>query len=248
MSGADLKPRRQTRVAVVLLVVLLHLALVVVLIRAFAPEFAATTIGSLTRTFDIPLKPPPPDPPLPSPMPRSASPQEKGAAGSPGKRAEPRPIAAPQPAVRIATTEAPIIAGSGPDNASGAQDAGAGTGAGGTGEGRGAGGNGSGSGGGGGIAAKPVKIAGDINSARDYPSESRELRLGSQVVVALRVGTDGQVKGCRVLQASPDAEADRITCRLATERFRFKPARDARGNAVEAEYGWRQRWFLKTRS
>jgi len=249
MSGADLKPRRQTRAAVVLLVVLLHLALVVVLIRAFAPEFAATTIGSLTRTFDIPLEPPPPDPPLPSPTPHlSSPPQKKGAAGSPGKRAEPRPIAAPQPAVRIATTEAPTIAGNGPDHASGGQDVGAGTGAAGASEGRGAGGSGSGSGGGGGIAAKPVKIAGDINSARDYPSASRELRLGSQVVVALRVGTDGQVKGCRVIQASPDAEADRITCRLATERFRFKPARDAKGNAVEAEYGWRQRWFLKTRS
>jgi len=42
---------------------------------------------------------------------------------------------------------------------------------------------------------------------------------------------------------SPDAEADAITCRLARERFRFRPATDRAGNPIESEFGWQQRWF-----
>jgi protein TonB len=67
------------------------------------------------------------------------------------------------------------------------------------------------------------------------------------VAVALTVGTDGRVVGCRVLRPSRDPEADRITCALATARFRFRPARDATGNPVESVYGWQQRWFTPVR-
>jgi hypothetical protein len=61
-------------------------------------------------------------------------------------------------------------------------------------------GNGTGSGnggqgqGGGGAVTKAVKIAGDINSARDYPRETRDQHIGDSVTVALTVGTDGRVK------------------------------------------------------
>ena len=96
---------------------------------------------------------------------------------------------------------------------------------------------------GGGGAGKAVKIAGDINSARDYPPATREQRLGDYVIVALTVGTDGRVSNCRIHRPSKDPQSDQITCRLATERFRFRPATDAAGNPVESVYGWRQRWF-----
>jgi protein TonB len=244
MVKADLKPARKTRLGAIALVALLHFVTLAALIRAFTPEFAASIVGSLTQTFDVPLETPPP-PPSPAPQPNPSPAQDEGAAGAPGKRAKPRDTAVPKAPIAIRPSEAPPVAGKGTENASGARDEGAGTGASGLGSGTGAAAGGSGQGGGGGIAAKPVKIAGDINSARDYPRESRDLRLGSQVVIALKVGIDGRVKACRVLRPSPDAEADRITCRLATERFRFRPGRDAAGNPVETEFGWRQRWFLK---
>jgi protein TonB len=152
-----------------------------------------------------------------------------------------KPIAAPSPRVVLATQVAPPVAGQGSQATSGANNAGAGTGAGGQGNGTGAGGPGSGMGGGG--ASKVVKIAGDINSTRDYPPASRELRLGDNVIVAPTVGTDGRVKGCRIHRPSRDPQADQITCRLATERFRFRPATDWQGNPIEAIYGWQQRWF-----
>ncbi len=113
----------------------------------------------------------------------------------------------------------------------GGRNAGAGTGAGGSGDGAGSG------------AGRAVKIAGDITATRDYPARTRNLRLGKSVVVVLTVGTDGRVHGCRIHQASPDPEADAITCRLATERFRFRPATDRAGNPIASEFGWQQRWF-----
>ena len=93
--------------------------------------------------------------------------------------------------------------------------------------------------------SSPVKIAGDINDARDYPVPpgGREIRRGHHVIVHMTVGTDGRPRNCSIVEPSPDPEADRITCRLAEERFRFRPARDEDGNPVAAPYGWRQDWF-----
>ena len=63
------------------------------------------------------------------------------------------------------------------------------------------------------------------------------------MVIELTVGTDGRVSSCRVTDPSPDPEADAITCRLATERFVFRPRLDDDGKPVEGIYRWRQRWF-----
>ncbi|TCM19544.1 protein TonB [Novosphingobium sp. PhB165] len=210
------------------LVIVLHVLAVIVLVRAFAPQFVADVARTVTQTFDMPLEPPH----------RPETTSKAGTAGASGKRATPRDAALPKAAVPVLPIEAPPVVGTGRDNAVGASPSGLGLGAGKEGSGTG----------GGGIAVQPVKIAGDINSARDFPRASHDLRLGHQVVVILRVGTDGTVTSCRVSQPSPDAEADRITCHLAAERFRFRPARDAAGNPVEADYGWRQRWFLAGQS
>ncbi|WP_347301885.1 hypothetical protein V5740_07515 [Croceibacterium sp. TMG7-5b_MA50] len=92
---------------------------------------------------------------------------------------------------------------------------------------------------------RPVKIAGEINDARDYPTPpgGRDVRKGRHVVVYMLVGVDGRARDCRVVEASPDAEADRRTCDLAERRFRFRPARNAAGEPIEAVFGWRQDWF-----
>jgi len=141
----------------------------------------------------------------------------------------------------LSSQAAAPITGSGPETSAGASDAGQGTGAGGQGAGTGAGGEGSGQGGGG-TGKGAEKIGGSI-SPGDYPAQSRDLRVGDFVVVALTVGTNGKVKACQIRRPSRDAEADRITCTLAVKRFRFRPATDARGKPVESLYGWAQRWF-----
>lgn len=239
-GDADLSAPKQTRWLVVALVAMIHVSVILGLIRAFAPDFSAKVTETVLATFNVTVVTPPT--PKPPPPPPAKGPEMAGKAAEIGKKAVPKQAAAPKPKIAIATQAAPPIAGKGADNSAGARDRGLGTGAGGQGSGTGSGNGGDGQGGGG-IATKAVKIAGDINSARDYPRESRELRIGDSVTVALTVGADGRVRACRVHRASKDPEADRITCRLATDRFRFKPAMDSAGNPVESVYGWQQRWF-----
>lgn len=249
MDAAELTPPGRIRIGAAVLVGLLHLAAIAILIRSLAPDFPEQDVRSVISVVTVEIAEPSPTPtptpppePSPSPAPAKAA-AAQGAEGEAGKKATPREVAAPRPKIAIATDTAPPVASTGSADTSGALDAGEGTGAGQSGSGTGAGGSGSGLGGGGGAATRPVKIAGDINSARDYPAATRELRIGGSVTLALTVGTDGRVQGCRIVRASQDAAADRITCKLATERFRFRPAQDAAGRPVEAVYGWRQRWF-----
>ena len=242
MTRADLQPARRVRLGVFLLVAGLHLGLAIFLVRAFTPHFAASVVEDVTQTFTVVLEPPP-EPPPPEPSPREVAPDDEGAAAPPGRKAQPRETAVPEAKIVIKPTQAPSVAGRGRENASGARDEGEGTGAGGEGRGTGSGAGGSGQGGGG--ASPPVKIAGEINSARDFPRESRDLRVGTEVIVALTVGVDGRVRACRVVKPSPDPRAGEITCKLAVERFRFTPALDASGRPVEGIYGWRQRWFYR---
>ncbi len=234
-SKADLRAPRRTRAGAFVAVALLHVVAILLLVRAFAPGFTAAVTNSVLSTFSVTVDTPPPSPPP------SKAPEPAGAQGDEGKKAIARAVTAPKPKVAIAVAPAPRVASTGSAQTSGAGARGNGTGAGGAGAGTGSGAGGSGSGGG--AVTKPVKIAGEINSARDYPAATRDLRIGDSVIVVMTVGADGRARNCRVQKHSRDPRADAITCGLALERFRFKPATDAAGNAVEASYGWQQRWF-----
>jgi periplasmic protein TonB len=246
MEQADLKPPRRVRLGVGLAVVVMHLVVIAALVRAFAPNLPAAMAESLGQALTVTVTTPEPRPePSPEPTREAVAPKPQGMVAPEGRKATPREVAAPRPEIVIATKAAPPVAGNGAQDSAGAGDTGSGTGAGGEGQGTGSGSAGNGTGGGG--AAKATKIAGEINSARDYPRATRDLRLGDHVIVALTVGKDGRVSQCRVHRASRDPEADRITCKLATKRFRFRPATDAAGNPVESVFGWQQRWFYNGR-
>lgn len=232
--------RRRPRWWVILLVVLGHILAFYGLVRAFAPDAIRSVERSVLSTFNVTITAPPPPPPAAEPVP------DEGAAGEAGKKAVPKPVTAPSPRTRIASPiPLPRASSTGSASTSGARDSGAGTGASGSGEGTG---SGRGGGGQGGVAVtKPIKIAGDINSAADFPVPpgGRQARFGTSVTVYMTVGTDGRASNCRVVRPSPDPEADTIVCRLAVQRFRFRPATDRDGNPVAATYGWRQEWFQR---
>lgn len=231
-----LSPR--TRGWLLLAVVLLHVGLGLAIMTGLAGGAMTLIDGSAPpAAYSVPLAPPAPPPSSP-PSPVSTS-RPAGADGASAKKAKPKPIVAlPARIPNRAATAAPV-ASTGDATRSGANSAGAGTGGGAAGLGTGSGGSGDGSGAGG---QRAVKIAGDINATRDFPARSRDRRLGNSVIVVLTVGTDGRVHGCRVHKPSPDAEADSITCKLASDRFRFRPATDRAGSPVESEYGWKQWW------
>lgn len=232
---------RRPRPATLALIVLLHVLAIYGLARAFAPDAVASVEDSVLSTFTVTVEtkqhePPPPPPPEPAP--------DAGAQGAEGKKAVPKPVVAPEPRIVVKENPpAPKASSTGSADTSGAREQGSGTGAGGTGSGTGSGNGGGGQGGG--IATRPVLVSGGINNARDYPTPAggRDARRGTEVVVKVTVGPDGRASNCSVLRPSPDAEADRITCRLVVERLRFKPATDSAGNPVAAPFYWRQRWF-----
>ena len=231
----DLSAPRRTKVGVALLVIALQLLLVAGLIRAFTPDFAAKVAQTVLNTFSVTVT----TPPMPPPPPKA--PEPAGRSGEEGKKAVPREATAPPVRQPITKLPAPRAASTGAANTSGAGSTGKGTGAGGPGSGTGSGTGGGGQGGG--AVTKTVKTAGDINSARDYPIATRDLRINDYVIVAVTVGLDGRPTGCRVARPSGDAQANAITCQLALTRFRFKPATDASGKPVVSVYGWKQSWF-----
>lgn len=232
--------RRRPRWWVIALVSLAHVLAFYGLVRAFAPGTMRSIEREVLSTFNVTIAAPPPPPPAAEPEP------EEGATGEQGKQAVPQPVTAPTPKIPVERkTPVPRASSTGAASTSGAKDSGAGTGAAGSGEGTG---SGRGGGGQGGVAVtKPVKIAGDINSASDFPVPpgGRQARFGTSVTVYMTVGPDGRASNCRVVRPSPDREADAIVCRLAEQRFRFRPATDSQGNPVAATYGWRQEWFQR---
>ena len=230
--------RRRPKWGTLGLVVLFHILALAGLARAFAPDLTAAVVKQAVSILTVSVTAPEE---TPTAEPERPPEPDEGAAGEEGRKATPRPTSAPQVKVPIKPAPpAPRASSTGTENLSGAGVAGDGTGGADAGSGTGSGNSGSGQGSG---LRKLEKVAGDINSAKDYPKKTRGLRIGQSVTILLTVGTDGLVKDCRVTEPSPDPEADRITCTLARERFRFRPAADSRGRPIVGQYAWRQRWF-----
>lgn len=231
------QPRR-LRWPLVAGLVVLHIAALYGLARAFAPDMTAAVERQVISAFAISAPPPAPPPP------ESQSEPDEGAQGAPGREAVAKPVTAQVPQRRLKEDVAlPRASSTGTATKSGGAASGEGTGAAGSGNGTGSGNGGSGRGG---VAvSKPVHISGKIDNARDYPVPpgGREARKGTQVIVRVTVTPSGHARDCAIVRPSPDAEADRITCRLIETRLGFRPAMDANGNPVAAPFYWRQQWF-----
>ncbi|MFM5883820.1 MAG: TonB family protein [Novosphingobium sp.] len=235
----DISSPRRVKIGVAIGVVLLQVAVVVGLIRAFAPNFAAKAVDAVVSTFSVTVTTPPPKPPEP---PKEE--KKSGAAAEVGKKAVPKAAKAPVPKIPIAKVPAPKAASTGSADSSGAKDRGSGTGAGGTGNGTGSGAGGNGDGGG--AASKAVHISGQLSSARDFPipAGGREARIGKAVIIALTISPNGRATACRVYRPSGLPETDAATCRLAMDKLRFKPATNSAGEPVTATFYLQQKFFF----
>lgn len=137
---------------------------------------------------------------------------------------------------------APRVADGSASNTGASDRTGPGQGAGGLGDGTGGGGNGDGNGNGESNAVtRPIQIRGKLRWS-DLPVELRERRQGGELELTYRVNIDGRVSDCRITQSSGSPLLDARTCRLITERFRFRPSRDASGRPVPSHiiesHGW----------
>ncbi|HEY6817645.1 MAG TPA: TonB family protein [Croceibacterium sp.] len=176
----------------------------------------------------VPLREPPPPPPeiADEPDAQAPAPASRGADETPSPPEPPIPLASPTPA------EPSVDPGSGSGSGAG-ETAGSGSGPGGAGSGTGVG-----------TALPPRRLAGALTN-EDYRRTRPPRGAAGTVVVSYRVRSDGAVDRCSVLRTSGYAVLDEATCRLIEQRFRFDPARDAAGRAIDWEvrtdYTWRPR-------
>lgn len=211
-------------------------ALVVVLLVLLGSREAGLPAPPRPALVAVPLTEPSPPPPPPRDAEEGeAAPPSRGQREAPSLPPPPAPLARPTPA------EVSVDPGSGQSSGAGAA-AGSGAGQGGEGSGRGAGPGGTGTGGG--VVMPPVRIAGDLTNA-DYRRARPPPGAAGTVVVGFRVRRDGAVDRCGVIRSSGVAAFDAATCRLIQQRFRYRPAQDAAGQAIDyeirTEYTWRPR-------
>ncbi len=225
----------------------LHAVLGYALLAGFGVTVPADT-GRALKLFDVapPAPPPPVPPPKEKPAPVEAKAADREGAASPENlKARPSPVVAPPPRIRLdppPTVTAATAPGEGVQAKAGSSPRrGEGSGGGGSGAGEGSGSSGSGSGGGG-VAVGARLLSGRIADS-DYPPTASRTGATGTVVAHLSVGNDGRVEGCRIARSSGSAELDEATCRLARQRFRYRPALDSEGRPVADIVGWKQTWW-----
>lgn len=136
----------------------------------------------------------------------------------------------------------PLPLPAGADGAAGtAIGGGAGNGSGGTGAGTGSG-SGNGTGPGAGPAVRARQTHGHL-SPGDLPDGILQPGASAGVTVRYVVGVDGRVGGCTVIGTSGLPQVDAVPCPLIEARFRFRPARDARGQPVPDTIEETHTWF-----
>ncbi|MET1754742.1 TonB family protein [Novosphingobium sp. RD2P27] len=147
------------------------------------------------------------------------------------------PIVQPPPIIA-----APVPATGNASNTGASDRIGPGQGSDGRGNGTGGGGGGNGTGKGAGDAiTRPVQIKGRLRWS-DLPPELRAAKQGGELELTYRVNVNGRVSDCRVVRSSGMPALDAKTCQLITERFRFRPSRNAAGRPVASYiievHGW----------
>jgi len=176
--------------------------------------------------------------PKPQPPPEEKPGKAKEEEGAAGKKAEPAEIVAPKPKLPAKSPVAAApIAGSGTSPNAGATTAGTGPGAGGSGTGRG----------GGDAGGSPAQwISGGLQNS-DYPRAALHDRLQGRVSVRFTVLVSGRIANCRITASSGSPLLDATTCRLLTERLRFRPAKNNAGMPIQTELASDYTWGINFR-
>ncbi|MBZ6377593.1 hypothetical protein B5C34_04130 [Pacificimonas flava] len=167
---------------------------------------------------------------------------EEGASADPSFREVPVEVAAPPPDILLEpppVPAAPAPAEGTATDSGAAEEAGPGSGAG-EGDGTGAGAGGFGPGGGGQTSARLV--AGEIDDRGVIDAALARQRRTDIAEYRFLVLPTGRIFGCRPQKSSGNAALDKHMCDLLTARLRYKPARNARGDAVVDEKAYRQDW------
>lgn len=234
MPGYRAEPSRPDKAKAIAGVIAVYAALGGLLL--LAKRDTPLRIGESEPTVLIDVNELPEPQPPPEEQPGKAE-EEEGAAG---KKAEPTAIVVPEPKIEV-PAKPPVVAapvaGTGSASTAGAATAGTGPGAGGSGTGRGGGGTGGG--------GSPAQwVSGELQDS-DYPRRALKDRLQGRVSVRFTVLTSGSIANCRITASSGSQLLDQTTCRLLTERLRFRPARDSQGRPIKTELNSDYTWGIR---
>lgn len=87
------------------------------------------------------------------------------------------------------------------------------------------------------IAASPSSKRASLKegaiSAVDYPPSAAAAHQEGMVVAAFLIAAGGDVAKCQIAQTSGSDALDARTCEIIVQRFRFNPALNASGQAIE---------------
>lgn len=81
-----------------------------------------------------------------------------------------------------------------------------------------------------------------IFNEEDFPARARRAGESGRVIAEWEVAEDGHVEDCRIVQSSGSAVLDETSCRLATARMRYDPARDRDGAPARSTDGHHFHW------
>ena len=81
-------------------------------------------------------------------------------------------------------------------------------------------------------------------STNDYPSSSIMKNEQGTAGVRYRIGVDGKVSDCRVVERSGSPTLDAQTCAIITKRVRYEPAKTKSGEPVASIGFQRIRWEM----
>lgn len=212
----------------------LQVGLGFLLISGFTVKIPHVVEQDLKLFGVTPPAPPPPPPPPPQPRPKPTR-HKAAAAAPPNVRSKATEVVAPPPKIPMPVPPpviaAPIAAKGNQATSGAANKPGVGTGAGGSGQGTGSGGSGDGDGGG--VAEEAYQKSGRIRGS-DYPKSALRARVGGTVYVSYTVEVDGRATGCTIRRSSGNPDIDTTTCNLIEQRYRYEPARDARGRKIRS--------------
>ncbi len=239
MYARDIEHRKgSSRIIAAALSIGIQVSIGAALVYGLAPDFTARAIETFSSVTLDPLPKPPPPPPPPKSTAHAAS-GKSSPANTRAKAAE--VIAAPQKIPLPVPVRAAVIPAVGSADHSGAAAiAGPGSGAGGLGNGTGSGDAGDGEGAGG---SEIVWTGGRIKDA-DYPHELRSAPVEGTTSMDIVVSANGRPTACRVVGSSGSSLLDQTACRLALQRFHYRPATNRAGEPVtdhviqDHEWAW----------
>ena len=81
-------------------------------------------------------------------------------------------------------------------------------------------------------------------STDDYPESAVDSNQQGDVRAEVEVSPDGRVSACKIIESSGFPALDQATCQVIEQRARFRPARNAKNEAVTGIWRQKVRWEL----